>query len=927
MGPALSVVIPTYNEAANIGPLLVALDKVFADLDVEYVVVDDNSKDATAANGRAGSPRARVIVRTTERGLATAVVRGIQEATGTYVAVMDADFQHPPQAVRALYDKALSAQAELVVGSRYADGGTEGKFGFVRRNISRGAAWLAKAALPPVRQHGITDPMSGLFLLRRDAVDTTKLHPQGYKVLLEIMARTDFQRVAEVGYKFDTRREGDSKLGATVLWQYIVHLAALGATHPENHRIGRFIAVGASGVVVNAIAFLILEALGLEYHVALLLAIEASILSNFALNDRYTFNDRRQGAYVTRMGLFNLVSLTSAAIQFLTVALLVDFMGMPHFAAIGVGILAGLIPNYIGNSRLTYTKQRPKASTWAPILLLVLASSAIYLGGLAPAPALEWPALDGVGLNPHGNDWGIRDIYFDEHYYVSVAHQMDNGIWEDPCWINDGKLDHRPLNYEHPPLAKLILYASVHAYDSTHSVFLGCREPDKNDVRDTACFTLANGTNLYTGKSCYDAFTADLRTNGNAWSWRAPSAVMGIITVTFAALASRRLFRSDLAGALAGGFVLMDNLILSSSRIALLDIYATGFAVLAVYCATFANRRGLLLSALFLGLGFSCKYYVLFVGPPVLLLSLWTHLRAGKLRKRRFDLHLVAYPFIALTVWMATYTPWWVIWYRTYSQGTGWHAFSSGVTGALSHWSKVQKESIGWLTVGVQEHQYASPPVEWLPMVTPMSYIGPGTPFPSGDFISRYIYAIGNPILWWGACIAVFYIFVDLIFDWVGSLFARPADPLVPFRRMGLWKFFSSRPIESQALFIAALFPLFVYGGFLFLNPPWNYAGPGTPHRTTFIFYMTVVVPFFGIVLAGLLAHAWSSGSALARTTVLVVSLLVLAGFLYFFKISVYLEMPRTEFHRVLDAVPWMHECGNQHQDIGSSIVYRCLDN
>src|SRR5207302_2050390 len=122
----------------------------------------------------------------------------------------------------------------------------------------------------------------------------------------------------------------------------------------------------------------------------------------------------------------------------------------------------------------------------------------------------------------------------------------------------------------------------------------------------------------------YDAFTTQLREVGNQWSWRVPSAVMGIVTVTFVALAARRLFQSHLAGALAGSFALLDNLLLSSARTALLDIYAAGFAVVAVYFATHPTRRGVLMSALFLGLGFSCKYYILFVGPPTLLLSLWT---------------------------------------------------------------------------------------------------------------------------------------------------------------------------------------------------------------------------------------------------------------------------------------------------------------
>ncbi|MEA3143532.1 MAG: dolichol-phosphate mannosyltransferase, partial [Thermoplasmata archaeon] len=434
LAPLVSVVIPTYNEGANIGPLLAALQVAFEGVDAEFVVVDDNSKDGTAETARAHPARPTVIVRTAERGLATAVVRGIQEAQGTFVAVMDADFQHPPAAVRRLLDKAVETDADLVVGSRYAKDGTEGEFGVVRRNISRAAASLAKWALPPVRQHRISDPMSGLFLVRRDRVDPLALQPQGYKILLELLARCEFRRVEEVGYRFQTRREGDSKLGGAVLVQYMLHLAELGIQHRENHRALRFIAVGLSGVLVSfAVVFVLHGLLHMDDLLATAIAIQVSILTNFVLNDLFTFRDRRDAHWVARLGMFELVSLAGAVVNLSVTFVLAYLIGLNYLLSLGIAIIAAFGVNYGGNLHLTYAAgSRPKLRTWLPIVILVLLSGGLYL-----------TALD-----------GIRDVYFDEHYYVSVAHQMDDGIWEDPCWDNDATLPHRPLNYEHPPLAK-----------------------------------------------------------------------------------------------------------------------------------------------------------------------------------------------------------------------------------------------------------------------------------------------------------------------------------------------------------------------------------------------------------------------------------------------------------------------------------------
>lgn len=228
----LSVVIPTYNEGENITPLLRALKTHLADVDTEFLVVDDDSSDGTVA--KAHREGARTIVRTRERGLGTAVVRGIAEANGKYVVVMDADFQHPPKVVARLLQRAQETDVDMVVGSRYARLGGEEGFSAPRRMVSIGASLIAKALLPSVRRNRLTDPMSGLFLVRRDRIHLSDLHPKGYKILLELLERSPIRHVEEVGYVFSKRLGGESKLGAMVMFQFLLHVTILAWSAPRS---------------------------------------------------------------------------------------------------------------------------------------------------------------------------------------------------------------------------------------------------------------------------------------------------------------------------------------------------------------------------------------------------------------------------------------------------------------------------------------------------------------------------------------------------------------------------------------------------------------------------------------------------------------------------------------------------------------------
>ncbi|HET6398071.1 MAG TPA: polyprenol monophosphomannose synthase [Candidatus Thermoplasmatota archaeon] len=243
-----TVVLPTYREAANIGALLRELRAALGP-DVELLVVDDDSPDGTAVAAAQADVGARVIVRKGERGLGSAVLRGIREAAAPFVLVMDADGQHPVEAVARMVERAGATSADLVLGSRYASGGGESVFTTRRRAMSRGAAALARLFLPQVRRLGVSDPMSGLFLVRKQVLDGIELRPTGFKILLEVLGRAPVRSLEEVGYTFQPRRNGESKLGTRVMAQYLLQLARLsGRTYGAR-------AAGAAAVLGAPFAF------------------------------------------------------------------------------------------------------------------------------------------------------------------------------------------------------------------------------------------------------------------------------------------------------------------------------------------------------------------------------------------------------------------------------------------------------------------------------------------------------------------------------------------------------------------------------------------------------------------------------------------------------------------------------------------------
>jgi len=224
--PALSVLVPTYNEAENAPPLVKRVTTALAGIDFELIFIDDSTDGTEQVLGELAreEPRVRILHRTGRRGLATAVMEGIALAKGDVVCVLDADLQHPPEVVPVLRDALEHTEADLAIASRYVPGGGY-DFTVARRIVSRVATMMAWMLL--ARARSVSDPLSGFFAFRRAVVDGVRLRPVGFKILLEILIRGRISRVVEVPYRFHVRGAGKSKLTALQNLEYLRHLLAL----------------------------------------------------------------------------------------------------------------------------------------------------------------------------------------------------------------------------------------------------------------------------------------------------------------------------------------------------------------------------------------------------------------------------------------------------------------------------------------------------------------------------------------------------------------------------------------------------------------------------------------------------------------------------------------------------------------------------
>lgn len=312
--PVLSVVIPTFNEVTNI-PIVV--ERVAAQLATgswEIIFVDDDSPDGTSAVAkRLGERdrRVRCLRRVGRRGLAGACIEGVLSSQARYVAVMDADLQHDERLLPQMLLLLEKDQADLVVASRYLDGGSVSGFSAYRRSISRVAThWAQK--LMGVAVH---DPMSGFFMTRRGVLEAIapQLSSDGFKILFDILIASRHReiRVVELPYKFLPRLHGASKFDLRNGFEFIALLMSklIGMRLPP--QFFGFLLVGGTGVGVQLVCLGGALSAGLGFLSAQVVATTAAMTSNFFLNNALTYNDRRVTGYAVWPALLRFYAVCS----------------------------------------------------------------------------------------------------------------------------------------------------------------------------------------------------------------------------------------------------------------------------------------------------------------------------------------------------------------------------------------------------------------------------------------------------------------------------------------------------------------------------------------------------------------------------------------------------------------------------------------
>lgn len=333
--PHVSVIVPTRNEQDNIVPLLDRLHAALGGTPADVLFVDDSDDDTPDAVGEASKTYAdsttqvALLHRSSEErvgGLSGAVVSGLRRAQAPWVVVMDADLQHPPEVVPELLKAAADNAADLVVGSRYVgDGDAEGLSSWTRSLVSLGSGRLAKTFFPRRLKH-ISDPMSGLFLVRREALDLDTFNPIGFKILLEIAVRLAPLKVVEVPFVFAERIAGESKASLQEGVKFARHLVRLKmSASSQGRRMVGVGTVGATGIVVNTAAlWVLIESASLSLAIAAIVATQFSTTWNFALSDRLVYRRRRPTSWARSLATFALVN---NAVLLLRLPLMSVFIG------------------------------------------------------------------------------------------------------------------------------------------------------------------------------------------------------------------------------------------------------------------------------------------------------------------------------------------------------------------------------------------------------------------------------------------------------------------------------------------------------------------------------------------------------------------------------------------------------------------------
>ncbi len=360
--PELSIIVPVFNEAANIGPLVSLVEAALEDDAWELIFVDDNSPDGTAEQVKsiaAKNPRVRCIRRVGRRGLSGASIEGMLSSSAQYVAVMDGDLQHDERVLVRMLALIRAQGVDLVIATREREGTAITGLSGQRSLVSDFGRFLSRLVI----KADVKDPMSGFFMIRREIVERAapKLATEGFKILADLLATADKPlSIRETPYVFRERQRGESKLDARVAFDYLGFLL--------HHLTGRLVPVrfflfglvGASGVVVHLLFLkLMLSSFpDFGFDVSQTTATYVAMLSNFLLNNGLTYRDRRITGWALVPGfLLFAASCSIGVVANVGLARLIFSEGQQWWVAGLAGALTGAVFNYVTSSILVWRKK------------------------------------------------------------------------------------------------------------------------------------------------------------------------------------------------------------------------------------------------------------------------------------------------------------------------------------------------------------------------------------------------------------------------------------------------------------------------------------------------------------------------------------------------------------------------------------------
>ena len=357
----LSIVVPTYNEAPNVAELVrrvtAAVDG--AAIDAEIVFVDD-STDATPDVIREVAASASLPVRLIHReratgGLGGAVMEGLAAAESDACLVMDGDLQHPPEDIPVLWHRFSRGDADVVIASRYAGGGTASGLADRSRVMVSKASTAVTRAMFPIRLKDVSDPMTGFFLIDRRTVDSAQLRPRGFKILLEILARRPM-RIAEVPFDFADRHAGESKASLRQGLHFLTQLTAL-----RFGKMSLFAVIGGFGAVVNVAIVWALTHLGVDYILAAIVAAEVTIIGNFLLQERFVFHDMRESASSVWLRFAKSFTFNNAEalVRIPIVAVMVSTGHVSAVLATAITLVIAFFVRFVFHSLVVYAPRKP----------------------------------------------------------------------------------------------------------------------------------------------------------------------------------------------------------------------------------------------------------------------------------------------------------------------------------------------------------------------------------------------------------------------------------------------------------------------------------------------------------------------------------------------------------------------------------------